>query len=136
MSTLADAIEQFDRCIQERDGPAAEKILDPTYALILVTPSRAVMPRERWLDVLPDYVVHEYVVEEQIVDEDRDYAAVLSRVRMRATVLDEDRSGVFVLSDFWRKVDGSWKVWRRHSTPLSAGRMPGVLARGPSPGGR
>lgn len=126
MPTLADAIAQFDRCVQERDRSTAETLLDSTYALVLVAPSRAVMPRERWLDVLPDYVVHEYVVEEQIVDEDRDHGAVLTRVRMRATALGEDRSGVFVISDIWRKFDGVWRLWRRHSTPMSAGAMPGA----------
>lgn len=123
---LAAAIEEFQRCIQDRDRAGAEEILDSAYALVLVVPSRAVMPKARWLDVLADYVVHDYVVEEQVVDEDRDAAAVVARVRMRATVLGEDRSGVFVISDFWRKHDGSWKVWRRHSTPLTAGRMPGA----------
>lgn len=58
--------------------------------------------------------------------EDGDYAAVLHRDRMRATVLGEDRSGVFVLSDVWRRRDERWRLWRRHSTPLGAGAMPGV----------
>lgn len=123
---LRGAIAEFQRCIDERDRAGAEKILDPAYALVLVAPARAVMPRERWLEVLDEYVVHEYEVEEQVVDEDGAEASVLSRVRMRATVLGEDRKGVFVLSDFWRLHDGVWKVWRRHSTPLSAGRMPGA----------
>lgn len=123
---LAAAVEEFQRCIQQRDRAGAENILHSSYSLVLVAPSRAVMPKARWLEVLGDYVVHDYVVEEQTVDEDRDVAAVLARVRMRATVLGEDRSGVFVISDVWRKHDGSWKVWRRHSTPLAAGRMPGA----------
>lgn len=123
---VAAAVEEFDRCVQARDRSAAEQILDASYALVLVAPSQAVMPRTRWLEVLPDYVVHEYEVEERVIDEDGDDAAVLARVQMRATVLGEDRSGTFVISDFWRKVDGSWRVWRRHSTPLSAGEMPGT----------
>lgn len=126
MSTeLPHAIEEFQRCINDRDAASATNILDPGFALVLVTPNRAVMPRSRWLEVLEDYVVHEYEVEEQIVDRNGAEAAVLARVHMRATVLGEDRSGVFVISDFWRRRDGSWKVWRRHSTPLSAGPMPG-----------
>jgi hypothetical protein len=71
-------------------------------------------------------VVHEYSIEEQIVDEDGDEAAVITRARMRATVLGEDRDGVFVISDFWRLRQERWRVWRRHSTPLSAAAMPGV----------
>ncbi len=121
---LLAAISDFQNCIEKRDRAGAERVLDDEYRLVLVAPSKAVMPRDRWLDVLPDYIVHEYVVEEQIVDHDDAIAAVLQRVRMSATVLGEDRSGVFILSDVWRKRDGAWRVWRRHSTPLSAGSMP------------
>jgi hypothetical protein len=123
---LAPRIDDFERCIESRDRTLADTVLDQDYALVLVHPAAAVMPRERWLEVLPDYVVHEYEVQERIVDVDGDTAAVLQRVRMQATVLGEDRSGLFVISDTWRKRDGVWKVWRRHSTPLEAGRMPGA----------
>jgi hypothetical protein len=123
---LMNAINEFQRCIEARDRAAAEEILEPAYALVLVAPSRAEMPRAQWLEVLEDYIVHDYVVEEQIVDEDGSEAAVLWRVDMRATVLGADRSGVFVISDFWRQRDGRWRIWRRHSTPFLAGRMPGT----------
>ncbi len=123
---LTEAMLDFDRCIQERDGELAERTLDDDYALVLVVPAPAVMPRQRWLEVLPDYVVHEWVIEEQVVDVDDGLATVLSKVRMRATVLGEDRSGIFVVSDLWRRRDGHWRVWRRHSTPHSAGSLPGT----------
>jgi ketosteroid isomerase-like protein len=86
---------------------------------------RALEARERWLEVLPDYRIHEYRIEDRIVDRDGDTAAILQRVSMRATVLGEDRSGVLVISDVWRR-DSGWRLWRRHSTPLAAGRMPGA----------
>lgn len=117
---------QFDRCIADRDQAAAEAVLDADYALLLVQPGKAVMPRARWLEVLQDYVVHDCVVEDSIVDVDGDLATVLHRDRMSATVLGEDRSGTFVITDVWRQRSDGWKVWRRHSTPLSAGNMPGA----------
>jgi len=117
---------EFERCVVERERATAEEVLDDAFALVLVQPTPAVMPRERWLEVLADYVVHEWIVEEQRVDDDGSgCAAVLQRVRVRATVLGEDRSGPFVISDVWRHRDGQWRVWRRHSTPLTAGPMPG-----------
>jgi ketosteroid isomerase-like protein len=67
--------------------------------------------------------VHDWDVEEQLVDISGDTAAVLQRVRMDATVLGQDRSGIFVVSDIWRREGGSWRVWRRHSTPLTAGEI-------------
>ena len=123
---LDTRIEAFQTCIEERDAVAAERILHPEYALVLVQPSPAVMPRERWLEVLPTYVVHEYGVEERLIDVAGDVAAVLQRVWMRATVAGQDRGGTFVISDFWLRGPDGWRIWRRHSTPFDAGRMPGA----------
>lgn len=122
---LARAMGRFDEAVLQRDFTAAEDVLAADYALVLVQPSAVAMPRQRWLEVLKDYVVHSYTVEEQIVDQDGDVAAVLSRVEMRATVLGQDRSGRFVISDVWRRGPDGWRVWRRHSSPLAAGEMPG-----------
>ena len=121
---LAIAMNEFQRCIAERDEVGAESILDPDYALELVHPVAAVVPRDRWLAALPDYVVHSYELEEQRIDVDADVAIVLHRVRMQATVGGLDRSGVFILSDVWRLRDGGWRIWKRHSTPVSAGPVP------------
>lgn len=123
---LDTRMQAFQQCIEARDAVAAERLLDPEFGLVLVQPTPAVMPRERWLEMLPDYVVHEYAVEERLIDVSDDVAAVLQRVRMRATVLGQDRSGTIVISDFWRRSAGDWRIWKRHSTPFDAGRMPGV----------
>jgi ketosteroid isomerase-like protein len=114
---------EWDRAVQDRDGELAAAILSDGYELVLVQPAPSRMPRARWLEVLPEYVVHDWDVEEQLVDISGDTAAVLQRVRMDATVLGQDRSGIFVVSDIWRREGGSWRVWRRHSTPLTAGEI-------------
>ena len=116
----------FQRCIEQRDATAAADVLDDDYALVLVHPAPAIMPRDRWLQVLADYVVHDYEVQEQVIDVADDCASVLQLVSMQATVLGEDRSGTFVISDVWRRRASGWRIWRRHSTPLSAGRLPGA----------
>ncbi len=118
--------EAFQRCIEQRDADAAASVLAEDYALVVVHPAPATMPRDRWLEVLPDYLVHQYTVEERVIDVRDDTAVVLQRVRMRATVLGEDRSGTFVISDVWTRAADGWRVWRRHSTPLDAGRLPGA----------
>lgn len=123
---LRIAMQRFQQCIETRDRALAEGVLDDEYALVLVQPTEARMPRGRWLEVLDDYVVHSLTVEQTVVDRDGDVAVVLHRDEMSATVLGEDRSGTFVITDIWRLRDGSWKVWRRHSTPLAAGDMPGA----------
>lgn len=123
---LERRVEDFQRCIETRDAVLARDVLDDDYALVLVHPSAATMPRERWLAVLDDYVVHSYEVQTRTTHVDGDCAAILQCVQMSATVLGEGRSGLFVISDFWRLRDGEWRVWRRHSTPLAAGVMPGA----------
>ena len=123
---LQARMDDFQRCIEQRDAEAADVVLDDHYALVLVYPARTVMSRDRWLQVLPEYVVHEYEVHERVTDVGGDCASVLQRVSMRATVLGEDRSGTFVISDVWRRGASGWRVWRRHSTPLTAKRMPGT----------
>jgi len=118
--------ENFDRCVLDRDVELAGTVLDRDYALVLVQPVLAVMSRSRWLELLPDYVVHSYEVQEKSVATRGDCAAVLQRVAMQATVLGADRSGLFVISDMWVLADHRWRVWRRHSTPLEAGTIPGA----------
>ena len=117
-------MDEFQRCLEARDADGVAGVLDEEYALVLVQPTRAVMPRDHWLEVLPDYVVHEYTPLERHVDIDDDCASVLQRVHMRATVLGEDRSGTFVITDVWRRRGSEWRLWRRHSTPLAAGPLP------------
>src|ERR1044071_2678627 len=97
--------ELFERAVNQRDRDAALAVLHDDYALVLVAPAAAVMPRERWLELLPEYVVHGWETEEELADVDGDTAAILQRVRMQATVLGEDRSGLFAISDIWRRGD-------------------------------
>ena len=117
---------EFDRAVRERDRTLAERVLHPDYALVLVHPTPARMPRARWLEVLDDYVVHGWETREQEVEVNDGTGSVLTLVQMEATVLGQDRSGLFVTTDTWLHGDEGWRVWRRHSSPLSAGRMPGV----------
>ena len=116
--------EGWQRAIEARDAGAASTYLADDFALVIVQPVGAVVPRADWLALLPDYVVTGYRVLERIVDVDGDLGLMLQRVHQEAIVRGADRSGIFVLSDTWRRQDGTWRVWRRHSTPLSAGTMP------------
>lgn len=115
---------RWQKAIEDRDVEAARSCLADDYALQLVQPVRAAIGRAQWLAALPDYVVSSYQVEDQVVDIDGDLAVVLHRARMQATVSGVDRSGIFVITDVWRRDGGAWKVWRRHSTPLTSGAMP------------
>jgi hypothetical protein len=123
---LITQIANFERVILRRDTELALTVLHPDYALVLVLPVPALMPRDRWLEVLPDYQVAAYDVQAQHLDVMGGSASLMQRINMTATVLGEDRSGTFVVSDVWLRGGDGWRIWRRHSTPLAAGPMPGV----------
>ena len=124
---LLAAIDRFQACGERRDVAGADALLHERYALVLVQPHEVVMPRDRWLALLPDYLIHRYERHALVVDEQGDCGVSVQRASMSATVLGEDRSGDFVISDVWLRDDTrGWLLWRRHSTPLSAGRMPGA----------
>lgn len=123
-SELEQRLDDFQRVINERDRVAAETVLHPDYALVLVHPAPAVITRSQWLDALPAYIVDEWAVQERHIDVDGGCAAVLQRGFQRATVRGQDRSGVFIVSDVWLRTGNTWQIWKRHSTPLTAGTMP------------
>ena len=113
------AQDAWQDAIERRDVAAAEALLHDEYSMVLVHPRPTLVPRKRWLEMLPDYVVHEYAIHNRHTDLDGDTAAILQQIYQRATVLGEDRSGMFIITDLWRKVEGEWQVWKRHSTPLA-----------------
>ncbi len=122
---VRDRAAAWQLAIEARDVELVQDFLHPDYALVLIVPAAVTVERSEWLRTLPDYVVHHYEVHEQIVHTYQDTAAVLTLATQRATVLGQDRSDRFVLSDTWvRRDDGSWRVWRRHSTPTSGMALP------------
>lgn len=121
---LRAAMAEFDRVVLDRDVAAADRVLHADYALVISHPAPGGAARASWLALLPDYVVHAWTAVSQVVAVDGETAVVCQVVDMNATVMGNDRSGRFVLTDVWRAVDGQWRVWRRHSTPLSAGVLP------------
>ncbi|MCW2751320.1 MAG: hypothetical protein JWR83_2430 [Aeromicrobium sp.] len=122
--TFDTACDAFTRGSTQSDPVAADPVMHPDFALVLVHPAPAVVTRQEWFDMLPDYIVHEWDVQERHVDAQGDSAAALQRVRMEATVLGQDRSGLFVVSDIWLRGSDGWQIWKRHSTPLQASVMP------------
>jgi ketosteroid isomerase-like protein len=121
---IAEQTDGWQRAIEARDPDAAAMFLREDYALVVLQPQPAVVSREDWLRMLPDYDVRGYVVEERIIEASTHTASVFQRVDQTAVVRGAERSGIFILVDVWLREAGTWRVWRRHSTPLSAGLMP------------
>ena len=118
----------WQSAIESRDINGVRDYLYEDFAVVLVVPVPLTMSRDEWLRVLPDFVVHGYEVHQQVGHVRLDTAAVLTLATQHATVLGQDRSGRFVLSDVWRREEqgGPWRAWRRHSTPAAAVEMPGA----------
>jgi len=121
---IGERTDRWQLTIEARDPEAAAQFLSDNYALIILQPQPAVVRREEWLRMLPDYDVRDYAVEERIVEAARDLCTVFQRVDQTAVVKGVERSGIFILVDVWVRDAGEWRVWRRHSAPLSAGSAP------------
>ena len=116
--------DAWQRTIEAGNPEAAAEFLADDYALVVTHPEAVVMQREDWLGLLPDYDVRAYAIQHRSVETRGGIAVVVQRVEMIAAVSGADRSGVFVLVDLWIDDAAMWRVWRRHSTPLTAGPMP------------
>jgi hypothetical protein len=74
--------------------------------------------------MLPDYIVNGWDTISSEWDVQGDLAVHTHLVDMQAVVMGADRSGPFTMTDIWRKAGGTWRVWRRVSTPLRSAEMP------------
>jgi hypothetical protein len=121
---IGDLTDRWQLTIEARDPEGAARFLSGDYALVILQPQPAVVRRDEWLRMLPDYVVSGYSVEERIVEAGSDLCTVFQRVGQTAQVKGVERSGIFILVDVWVREADAWRVWRRHPTPLSAGATP------------
>src|SRR5258705_8797670 len=107
-----------------RDQTRVLEYLDDDYTLLVLTPTFNRVRRPEWLAMLPDYVISVWDVVSSEWDVQGDLAVHTHHINMVAVVMGGDRSGPVTMTDVWRRVDGRWRVWRRVSTPLTAGAMP------------
>ena len=114
----------WTRAIIDRDVDAAVDFLHEDYALVLVYPTPSTVARDEWLRTLPDYVVSDWIVQQSTWDTHGDVAVHFQLVDMRAVVLGLSRDGLFTITDVWLRSPSGWRVWRRYSTPLTAGAIP------------
>jgi ketosteroid isomerase-like protein len=121
---IGERTDRWQLTIEARDPEAAAEFLADDFALVILQPQAAVVRREEWLRMLPDYDVRGYAVEERIVEVAHDLCTVFQRVDQTAVVKGVERSGIFILVDVWARDAEEWRVMRRHSCPLTAGDAP------------
>ena len=121
---ISELTDRWQLAIEARDVEGAARFLSDDYALVILQPTPTVVRRDEWLRMLPDYVVSGYSVEERMVETSPELCTVFQRGAQTAMVKGAERSGIFILVDVWVRESDDWRVWRRHSAPLSAGVAP------------
>ena len=99
---------------KDNDMNFLENILAPDFRLL--TSDLWVMPREKWLALVPVYKCQSFEYKQQEVRDYGNAAIVQSNYSQTATLNGQDRSGDFLITDIWVKQDGNWKVTHRHTS--------------------
>lgn len=99
----------------DNNMPRLETLLAPEFRL--VTGEFWIMPRQVWLDNIPNYKCSEFRYHEQEVRLYGTTAIMQSRSSQKATFNGNDRSGDFLITDVWvQQPEGTWKVAHRHTS--------------------
>ena len=99
---------------KDNDMNFLENILAPDFRLL--TSELWVMPREKWLALVPAYKCQSFEYKQQEVRDYGNAAIVQSNYSQTATLNGQDRSGDFLITDIWVNQDGNWKVTHRHTS--------------------
>ena len=100
---------------KENNMPLLETILAPEFRLI--TSEFWIMPRQVWLDNIPNYICHEFRYLEQEVRLYGNTAIMQSCSSQKAEFKGNDRSGDFLITDVWvQQPGGNWQVVHRHTS--------------------
>lgn len=125
MNAILERNDGWVAALLAAEPASAAEYLHQDFALVLVHPAATTVVRDEWLRTLPDYLVSRWEVRRSVLDVYDNTATHLQLIDMNAEVFGVDRSGLFAISDVWiRDEQDVWRVWRRHSTPLTAGPMP------------
>ena len=99
---------------KDNDIAFLENVLAPDFRLI--TSELWIMPREKWLSNIPNYICEEFEFKEMEVREYGNTAIVQSFYFQKANFNGRDRSGDFLITDVWVKHTDEWKVVHRHTS--------------------
>jgi ketosteroid isomerase-like protein len=99
---------------KDNDIAFLENILAPDFRLL--TSELWIMPREKWLANIPNYICEEFEFKEMEVREYGNTSIVQSFYFQKANFNGQDRSGDFLITDVWVKHTDAWKVAHRHTS--------------------
>lgn len=110
--------KSFAAAIKSQDTMQTKKFQADTYFLAIGVQGTSIqiVPRERWLSVLKDYVTESFTIDDIKVNVYGNTAVAMLLYSQKATVRGQDRSAQFVLTDIWVKGEQGWRIVERHSS--------------------
>lgn len=120
--TVQDEIIRLERSfadlVMTQDTIKIKKLQAENYFLAVGVQGKPlqIVPRDRWLRNLKNYVVQSYTIDEIKVNVYKNTAIALMLFTQKATSYGQDRSAQFVLTDIWVKKGKSWLIAERHSS--------------------
>ena len=110
--------KSFADLIMIRDTVQIKNLQSETYFLAVGAQGKPlqIIPRNRWLKNLINYVVESYHIDDIKVNVYGETAVALLLFTQKATSSGQDRSAQFVLTDIWVKKGNSWVITERHSS--------------------
>ena len=108
----------FATAIKNQDVEQTKILQADTYFLAIGVQGMPlqIIPREKWLLGLKDYVTESFSIDDIKVNVYGNTAVALLMYSQKATVRGQDRSAQFILTDIWIKEDNDWVITERHSS--------------------
>lgn len=105
--------------VQKRDMSTLEEILAADFILLAGRRGRELRSRTEYMEVIRTvYVVWSYELEPLDVRIYKTTAIVGSRYSQKGRMADLDRTGDYLMSDVFMRIDRGWRAVLRHLTPL------------------
>ena len=105
---------------QAQDRGALETFLATDYSLVIASAPGQRFERDSWIEIaVGPYVCTRFAYRDVQLREVGDGLVAMSAVAdFDATMNGVDRSGLFFVTDLWRREGEDWKVCARFSSPL------------------
>ena len=115
---IIDLENSFATAIKNQDIEQTKKLQAESYFLAIGVQGMPlqIIPREKWLLGLKDYVTESFSIDDIKVNVYGNTAVALLMYSQKATVRGQDRSAQFILTDIWIKEDNDWVIAERHSS--------------------
>ena len=116
--TLIAAEHRWTDAMRTHDLAALEQIVAEDCRLIVGVLGRPlqIMSRERWLSTIDLYEPEWVTFDDVQTTVAGDIGIVTMLWTQKATVNGVDRSATFFITDLWRRENGDWRVFERHSS--------------------